>query len=134
MMKVDGSCHCGKIKYRAEVDPEDVQVCHCTDCQVLTGSPYRVSAPAPAPTFELIAGTPKIYVKKADDGTPRAQGFCGDCGTPLYSAAVKDTPLYYLRVGSIRQRHELAPKRQIWRRSAVPWSSNISLLPALETD
>ena len=36
-MKVTGSCHCGQITYEAEVDPETVRVCHCTDCQKLTG-------------------------------------------------------------------------------------------------
>ena len=65
------------------------------DCQVLTGSPYRVSAPAASETFELTAGQPKIYVKTADDGTKRAQAFCPDCGTPIYAAAVRDTPLQY---------------------------------------
>ncbi|MEE9586606.1 MAG: GFA family protein, partial [Hyphomicrobiaceae bacterium] len=36
-MKIDGSCHCGFIKYQAEVDPEGVYVCHCTDCQSISG-------------------------------------------------------------------------------------------------
>src|SRR5262245_4627881 len=37
-MKVDGRCHCGYITYEAEIDPEKVMICHCTDCQTLTGS------------------------------------------------------------------------------------------------
>ena len=41
-MKVDGQCHCGAIAYKAEIDPAKSQVCHCTDCQVLTGTVYRV--------------------------------------------------------------------------------------------
>jgi len=31
-MKVQGACHCGRIKYEAEVDPERVSLCNCTDC------------------------------------------------------------------------------------------------------
>ena len=31
-MKVDGACHCGSIRYEAEVDPAKVIICHCTDC------------------------------------------------------------------------------------------------------
>jgi hypothetical protein len=34
-MKIDGRCHCGYIAYEAEIDPENVLVCHCTDCQTL---------------------------------------------------------------------------------------------------
>ena len=33
-MKVHGSCHCGQITYEADVDPERVGLCNCTDCQV----------------------------------------------------------------------------------------------------
>ena len=40
-MRIDGACHCGKISFAAEIDPARVMVCHCTDCQVLSGGPYR---------------------------------------------------------------------------------------------
>lgn len=36
-MKIDGGCHCGAITYEAEIDPNSVAVCHCTDCQTLSG-------------------------------------------------------------------------------------------------
>jgi hypothetical protein len=42
-MHIDGACQCGKITYAAEVDPQDVAICHCTDCQRLTGTAYRVT-------------------------------------------------------------------------------------------
>ena len=63
-MKVEGRCHCGNISYDAEVDPAKVTICHCTDCQTLSGSAYRASVPAPAATFKL-RGSPKTYVKTA---------------------------------------------------------------------
>ena len=44
-MKIEGGCHCGNITYRAEVDPNTVGICHCTDCQTLTGSAYRANIP-----------------------------------------------------------------------------------------
>jgi hypothetical protein len=31
-MKIDGACHCGRIRYEAEVDPERTVICHCTAC------------------------------------------------------------------------------------------------------
>ena len=72
--------------------------------------------------FRLTAGTPKLYVKTAESGAKRAQAFCADCGSPIYATSVGDGPKTYgLRVGTIRQRQELAPARQVWRRSALPW-------------
>ena len=40
-MKIDGGYHCGYITYEAEADPEKVGICHCTDCQTLSGSAFR---------------------------------------------------------------------------------------------
>ena len=47
--------------FEAEVDPNTSSICHCTDCQTLTGSAFRVNIPAPAEHF-LLRGTPKTYV------------------------------------------------------------------------
>ena len=121
-MKIDGSCHCGAIAYEAEIDPETVGICHCTDCQQLTGTAFRVTAFAPGSAFRILRGTPKVYVKTAESGTQRAQGFCGECGSHLYATSVGDGPKDYgIRVGTMRQRNELAPRRESWRHSAVPW-------------
>ena len=54
-MKVQGSCHCKRIRYEADVDPALVSLCHCTDCQMLTGSGYRVSVPAKKESFVLLS-------------------------------------------------------------------------------
>jgi hypothetical protein len=124
-MHVNGSCHCGRICYEADVDPALVSACHCTDCQVLSGSAYRVSVRAPAARFKLTSGTPKTYVKTADSGNRRVHAFCADCGAPVYACALADPPFYSLRVGGLQQRAQLPPRQQIWCRSAVPWSANL---------
>jgi hypothetical protein len=131
-MQIEGRCHCGKIAYRASVDPDAVGICHCTDCQTLSGSPYRATIRAPAESFALLSGEPKIYIKTAESGTKRAHAFCPDCGTPLYAAAVSSTPNYSLRVGAIKQRAALRPARQIWCRSALPWSMDIEAIDKVD--
>jgi hypothetical protein len=125
-MHVDGQCHCGKIAFEAEVDPASVGICHCSDCQALAGSAYRVVVPAPAATFKLLRGEPKIYVKTADSGNKRAHAFCADCGSPIYAAALQNTPSYSLRIGAIKQRAQLNPVRQIWCRSSLPWAMDLN--------
>jgi len=72
-MKVEGQCHCGQISFEAEIDPDMVRICHCTDCQTLSGSAYRVSVQAAAAGFRLLTGVPKIYIKTAESGNQRAQ-------------------------------------------------------------
>lgn len=131
-MKVEGRCHCGEITYEAIVDPEKVTICHCTDCQMLTGSAYRATVPAPKETFSLRAGQPKTYVKTAESGTQRVHAFCSSCGTPIYSAALADPPTYSLRVGCLRQRANLRPTKQQWCRSALSWAMNLETIPQLD--
>jgi hypothetical protein len=130
-MKIDGACACGAIKVEAEADPEKTQVCHCTDCQTATGTAFRVSIPVPGATFKM-TGKPAIYVKtSADSGKPRVQAFCGKCGSPIYSTSVGDgvEPSYVLRVGILRQRDQLVPRRQIWFRSARAWVADLGKVP-----
>ena len=129
-MKVTGTCHCGQVTYEADVDPETVRLCNCSDCQKLTGSAYRVSVPAPREAFRLITGQLKTYVKSADSGEKRAHSFCPECGSPVYACALGDNPARYtLRVGCLDQRASLPPKQQIWCDSAMPWSRDVSGIP-----
>jgi hypothetical protein len=127
-MKIDGRCHCGKISYEAEIDPEKVIICHCTDCQTNSGAPYRANVPAAIENFKL-TGQPKLYVKTADSGTKATIAFCGDCGSALYSAKLENPVIVNLRLGAVKQRAQLTPKAQFWCGSAMPWVMDINRIP-----
>jgi hypothetical protein len=126
-MKIDGGCHCGYITYEAEADPETTTICHCTDCQRLSGSAFRVVIRVPGDTFKITAGEPTIYVKTAESGARRVQGFCPRCGTPIYSTAEGDEPKFFsVRVGTLLQRAALVPQVQIWSRSQLGWLTDLA--------
>jgi len=119
-MHINGACHCGAISFTAEVDASRVMACHCTDCQILSGSPFRAVVVAPIGTFS-VRGTPKSYVKVAQSGNRRAQVFCPNCGTPLYACAPENPTSVVIRLGCVEQRAQLKPAVQIWQHSALPW-------------
>ncbi len=127
-MKIDGACHCGKIRYEARIDPDRVVICHCTDCQTVSGAPYRASVPVLMEKFTL-QGAPKTYEKVATSGNVLVMSFCGDCGSALYSAKKDNPAVFNLRIGAVKQRAELTPKAQYWCRSAMPWAMDISHIP-----
>jgi len=134
-MKVDGTCHCGNIRFEAEIDPAKVVICHCTDCQTLSGSAFRTVAPTVAGTFRLLSGEPKIYLKTADSGNMREQAFCAECGTPIYSGPVGDGDrVLGLRVGVLRQRNQLKPGLRIWHRSSLGWLRDLASIETCETN
>jgi hypothetical protein len=129
-MKIHGGCHCRSIRYEAEVDPSRVTICHCTDCQQLTGSAFRVTVRALQKDFVLLCGTPRTYVKTAASGAKRAQVFCPNCGSPLYTHALARTQTYGLRVGCIDERQDLIPNKQVWYRSALSWVEHLAAMPS----
>jgi hypothetical protein len=131
-MKIDGGCHCGRISYEAEIDPADVTICHCTDCQMLSGSAFRTVVPAKREGFR-VTGEPKVYVKIAESGNRRVQAFCPECGTPIFATAVTDPQIYSIRLGTAHQRAELQPRQQLWARSALGWVMQAQTISALET-
>lgn len=125
-MQVDGSCHCGRITFRAELDPDQVYVCHCADCQAISGSPFRWAVPVAAERFELLTGTPRTYQKSGASGVVNHQLFCPDCAAPFYSTSPDKMPaIYRLRLGTVRQRAELQPTAEYWCRSAQIWACNL---------
>ncbi len=134
-MKIDGQCHCGRVRYVATVDPNNASVCHCTDCQAISGSAFRTTLRVPDSDLEM-TGKTKTYNKIAASGNERALVFCPECGTQMCGMPVGDGPkLISLRLGTCNQRAELPPKRQIWCRSAMPWVNDLATVPtSLEQD
>ncbi len=132
-MKVEGACHCGNITFEAEIDPEMAAICHCTDCQTLSGSAFRVVARSEDASFKLLSGEMKTYVKIAENGNERLQTFCPNCGSPIYSAPPGEgSKLLGIRVGVLRQRDQIKPANQIWCRSSQQWTQELASVRRVE--
>lgn len=121
-MRVEGRCHCGAIAYEAEVEPGTLTICHCLDCQRISGSAFRTNIQAPASSFRILTGQPRQYVKIANSGARRVQGFCENCGSPIYSCAEENPQTYSLRAGTLNQSNEIGgPAREIWTKRRLSW-------------
>ena len=131
-MKVDGGCHCGDLTYEAEIDESKISVCHCTDCQALSGTAFRVTAHSYEGAFTQLTGEPKEYIKTGTSGAQRIQAFCPNCGSQIYSTSLGGGPkVYNIRTGTIHQRGQLMPTQQLWFRSAQPWVDELSSVPKM---
>jgi hypothetical protein len=88
-----------------------------------------------AEQVRLTGKPPKIYGKRGDNGRTRFQHFCPECGSPLFTSGEESGPDDFgIRWGSIRQRDQLQPRRQIWCRSAAPWVNDLKKLPGRSTE
>jgi hypothetical protein len=121
-IRVDGRCHCGSIAVTAQVDPDMVLACHCSDCQKIGGGPYRAVAVSDAADF---------VIKVAESGNRRVQAFCGDCGTQLY-ACDEQRQRFNIRTGFLNQSQTLVPSKHIFVSSALGWINDIENGDCLE--
>ncbi len=113
-MLLQGSCHCGKVKFKVEAyAPVPYMRCYCSICRKTAGSGgFAINLGARADTLE-VSGQEAINVYQAvirDKGKPERisdarRSFCKHCGTALWlwdprwpallhpNAGAIDTPL-----------------------------------------
>ena len=133
-MNVDGKCLCGQIEFKADIDPTTTTICHCTDCQINSGTAFGYVVGAVNDSFKLLTGKLSFYIKSADSGAKRELAFCGVCGTRIYARPIDGKSGFFgLRVGAIRQRRILQPKRQAWKKSCLDWVESIETEHTFET-
>lgn len=59
-LPIEGSCRCGKLRFRVTQAPMITMACHCTGCQKMSASAFSLSVAIPENGFEIIAGEPVI--------------------------------------------------------------------------
>lgn len=85
MIRQEGGCLCGGIRYATLAQPSRITVCHCRFCQKATGSAYMVEPIFEADNFTILSGTPKVFDQiSAGSGKVVHVHFCADCGTKLW--------------------------------------------------
>lgn len=123
-MKISGECFCKAISYESELDENRIGICHCRDCQIFSGSAFRMSSVVPVADFRFIRGEPRYFDKRADSGAIRRLAFCGECGTHLCSLPVDDdspSPFVSIRLSTAREFPQLKPVSEIFCDSRVAW-------------
>ncbi|MSP03216.1 MAG: GFA family protein [Acetobacteraceae bacterium] len=131
-MRIDGACHGGSVAFEAEADTDTARICHCADCQKMSGSLFRANIQASSEGFRLPRGKPKIYARIADSGARLAQAFCPDCGAGVYATQARNPARYSLPVGTMTQRAIFRPTHQMWCQSALPWTAEVAGLEKRE--
>ena len=130
-MKFTGNCHCGSISIEANIDLSKVYACHCTDCQIFSGGPFRVMVTVDKSDVE-ISGSLKEYLKIADSGNKRIQAFCNNCCTSLYSAP-QSKDKFSIRTGVFHNSEKLEPIKHLYGNSSVKWIKDIYKKDWVET-
>jgi hypothetical protein len=76
-MKIEGGCHCGLVRFEAEVPGPEVKIseCNCSICS-MTGYQHLI---VPESDFRLVEGRRDTTTYRFGSGTARHL-FCTQCG------------------------------------------------------
>ncbi len=124
-----GGCQCGRVRYRATMEPEGVNYCHCRMCQRAVGNLFAALAGVRRDRLEWTAGAPAIF----ESSSSAERGFCRDCGTPLFFR-YKASENCNLTVGSFDHPERLKPELHYGIESRVPWHAIGDNLPREPTN
>lgn len=110
-----GGCVCGAVRFEARSPALNVRLCHCRNCQKLSGSAFfaRAMFPADAVTH---SGPVKIYASSAD--LDRLS--CDICGSIL-GARRASTATTSVTLGALDDPDVLPPTAHIFYSRKVAW-------------
>lgn len=108
-MNTSAGCLCGKVRFSAPAELNEVGVCHCNICQRWSGGPGFATHPSSAPTIEG-----KKFVKWYRSSEWAERGFCSECGSNLFYRLNGDEPKYSFFAGAFDDQTKLKLVCQIF--------------------
>ena len=79
MPTYDGSCHCGRVRFRVTADLARVTECNCSVC---TKKAF-LHLVVPQPSFELMSGEEELTTYRFNTGVAK-HTFCRHCGVHAF--------------------------------------------------
>ncbi|CAF0956453.1 unnamed protein product [Didymodactylos carnosus] len=103
MSSTTGKCLCEQISVAVTKEAlgtaDKIVVCHCKNCRQTGGSLASINVIAPESSVK-ITGQPKIYQDtNTDSGKPIQRAFCGNCGSPIYTASLSFPGMLIIKLG-----------------------------------
>ncbi|HEY1613181.1 MAG TPA: GFA family protein [Rhizomicrobium sp.] len=115
------ACHCGQLRLTSEGEPVRISVCHCSDCQRRTGSPFGFSAHYPRAQITAIEGRHTAFTRKADSDNTVTFHFCPDCGSNVYWEPSGHPERITVAVGNYGDPDFPAPRHSVYETRKHHW-------------
>ena len=122
MKTIGGRCFCGSIRYELLSEFEDVYYCHCRDCQVMSGSAFRVLGIVRRESLNVLSGDLAEYTHRTHFGSQMTREFCPKCGTPLFIKSTRFPEIKMISVSTLDEPESVKPSFEIWTASKIYWS------------
>jgi hypothetical protein len=121
-MTQTGRCQCGQITYDLTGDLIATAVCHCDHCQRQSGAAFSVNLIVHESQMAL-SGDLSTFEDRGEHGDAVYvyRRFCGQCGTPIFSAMVEPAGILAVKAGTLDDRSGVQPTVEVWCDHKQPW-------------
>lgn len=121
MAVLQGSCHCGGVRFELPEGFESMSYCHCTTCKKLSGGVATANGRTRSVAIRILAGEELLRTYQPDEGS--AKTFCSACGSNLFGGGWPESETASVRLSAIDTPFEGRPQRHIYVRSVAPWET-----------
>lgn len=121
MARLEGSCHCGAVRFEVTEDFSAVRICHCTTCKKLSGGAGTTNGRARTETIRVLAGEELIRTYQPDEGSSKS--FCSQCGSNLFGGGWPESESSSVRISAIDSPFDRKPEAHTYVRSVAPWEN-----------
>ena len=128
---LEGSCLCGRVRYRVRAPRGEMDHCHCVHCRKSHGAAFATYIEARSEAFEWIAGRENLETYMADTGTKRS--FCVTCGSTLTCWTDADPAVLEVAAGTLDTPVTMRARSHIFVRSKAPWFDILDDVPQYRT-
>jgi hypothetical protein len=116
---MNGSCHCGAVRFEVSGDFSTVRVCHCTTCKKLSGGVGTTNGRTRSENVRVLAGRELISTYQPAEGSSKS--FCSRCGSNLFGGGWPESEFASVRISALDTPFDRKPEAHTFVRSVAAW-------------
>ena len=125
---ITGSCFCGAVKYEADAEILGAGLCHCRQCQHITGGTSWPFIVVPSESLK-VSGNLQEFTRIGSSGKQVHAGFCPSCSTTLFGRPEVWPHIRTISASTLDHNEKFEPKMHAWTEDAPEWETFVSNIP-----
>ena len=120
---INGSCLCGQVTFQMDDDFRTYNLCHCSQCQKISGSAHMSNLFTRPQNIEWLSGQDHI-VRYDVPGRQIRSEFCDKCGSPVPYITHSEQNLI-VPAGALESAPSMSPEQVIFWHERMEWYEDV---------
>lgn len=127
---ISGGCLCGAIRFEASGAPLYSILCHCRDCQRVSGTGHVPVMGMPRMSFKVTGATRSFNAGGSSGKAERH--FCANCGSLLFGTSDLAPDAVSIFVGALDEPSIFKPEAALFVQSRHAWDRTVGEIAEFE--